>query len=69
MYSVTSQTASSGLSFPTDSAIVLYLWLQNQLIHSYAREYPYGKIEIKLTVDFFPHGYIMDSFISAREYA
>lgn len=54
MHSATSQTASSGPGFPTNSAIVLYLWLQYQLIHCYAQEYSYRKIEIKLTIESFP---------------
>lgn len=67
MCSASSQTASGGLGFPTDSAIVLYLWLQYQLIHCYAQEYPNRKTEIKFTIEFFSHGYIMDSFIYSRE--
>lgn len=70
MCSASSQTASSGLGFPTNSGIVLYIWLQYQLIHCYAQKYPNRKTEIKLKIEFFPMAilwiplYVLESMLN-----
>lgn len=50
----TVETVTGGLCFLTDSAVVLYLRLQCQLICCYTHECPHRKIQIKLVVEFFP---------------